>query len=162
MKKIILFISFIVVILATPSCGDPEDTSAMYNWKDVAYAFNMVEEENSLKGLHVDITYVDQMAIERIYDYSGFERWDMIFSHLPWGFIPRMKATVIQPEDVVFEETDFPAVIHIVMGISDGDNLPHRLDKTETFETLSEFNKYIKSLEDKTYKVYPTSTEIGE
>ena len=46
------------------------------------------------------------------------------------------------------------------MGISDGDNVPQRLDKLEEFETLSEFNKYINSLEDKTYKVYPTTTEL--
>ena len=71
-----------------------------------------------------------------------------------------MKATIIQPEDVVFTESDFPAVIHLKMGISDGDKLPSRLEVTEEFATLSEFTKYINDMEEKTYKVYPTSTEI--
>ena len=84
------------------SCGDPGDNGSMYNWKDVWYAFDMVEEETSLKGLQVEITYLDPLSIERRYNYSKFGQWDTIFHHLPWEFIPRMKATVIQPEDVEF------------------------------------------------------------
>lgn len=160
MKKLILAISLVVGLCVATSCGDPGDNGSMYNWKDVWYAFDMVEEETSLKGLQVEITYLDPLSIERRYNYSKFGQWDTIFHHLPWEFIPRMKATVIQPEDVEFTESDFPAVIHIRMGISDGYNIPQRLDKTETFETLSEFNKYITNMEYKTYKVYPSTTEI--
>ena len=162
MKKIFLFLSMAVALCVTTSCGDSGEDDPMYNWKDVWYAFDMVEEPTSLKGLHVEITYLDPLTIERRYDYSKFGQWDTIFHRLPWAFIPRMKATVIQPEDVVFTEADFPAVIHIRMGISDGYNIPQRLDKTETFESLSEFNKYISNMEYKTYKVYPSSTEIAK
>ncbi|MBR5240418.1 MAG: hypothetical protein IKW05_00625 [Muribaculaceae bacterium] len=161
MKKILILITLVVGLSVVTSCGDPNDSSSMYKWKDIWYAFDMVEEPTSLKGLHVEITYLDPLTIERRYDYSKFGQWDTIFNHLPWGFIPRMKATVMQPEDVVYTESDFPATIHIKMGISDGDNYPQRLDKVEEFETLSEFNKYINSMEDKTYKVYPTSTEVN-
>lgn len=162
MRKIFLLASIVVGLCLTTSCGDPEDTSNMYNWKDVWYAFDMVEETNSLKGLHVEITYVDQSAIERRHEYTGFGQWNKILNRVPWGFIPRMKATVMQPKDVEFTETDFPAVIHIKMGIAEGENLPHRLDITEKFETLSQFNKYINDMEEKTYKVYPTSTDIDQ
>ncbi|MBR4119937.1 MAG: hypothetical protein IKK64_07670 [Bacteroidales bacterium] len=161
MKKLLLAIIVTVVGVSTfTSCGDPDDESNMYNWKDVWYAFDMVEDATSLKGLHVDITYVDRVALERKYDYKGFGQWDTIFTRLPWGFIPRMKATIIQPEDLVFTESDFPAVIHLRMGISDGDQLPARLEVKEEFATLSEFTKYINDMAEKTYKVYPASTEI--
>ena len=160
MRKIFLAINFAIGLFLTTSCGDPGDSSSQYNWKDVWYAVDVVEEPTSLKGLKVEITYLDQSSIERRYEYSGFGQWDKIFNKLPWSFIPRMKATVYQPEDVVFTESDFPAVFHIKMGISDGDNLPQSLDKVEKFENISEFKKYINSMEDKTYKVYPTSTDI--
>ena len=162
MKKIFLFISLAVVLCVTSSCGDPGDSTFMYNWKDVCYAFDMVKEDNSLEGLQVEITYVDAAAIERYYNYSKFGEWDTVFTHLPWGFIPRMKATIVKPENVEYTASDFPAVIHIRMGISDGDNYPRRLDETEEFESLEKFNDYIKDNERKTYKVYPTSTEMGK
>lgn len=162
MKKLLLAIGLMLGLCVATSCGDPEDTGFMYNTKDVCYAFEIKEEVTSLKGLNVEITYLDPLTIERRYDYSGFGMWDTIFEQLPWGFIPRMKATVIQPENVEFTDSDFPAVISLRMGISEGYETPLILEKVESFETLSEFNKYIGSMEDKTYIVYPTTTEMGE
>jgi hypothetical protein len=160
MRKVFLFIVLTIGLLATTSCGDANDTSLMYNWKNVWYAFELVEEPTSLKGLEVEINYVDPSAIERGYTYSGFEQWNKVYEHLPWGFIPRMKATIVQPEGVEYSESDFPAVIHIRMGITDGDNLPLVLDKKEEFATYDKFNDYIGDKEKKTYIVYPTTTGV--
>ena len=71
-----------------------------------------------------------------------------------------MKATIIQPEGVEYSEEDFPAVIHIRMGITDGDNRPLVLDKKEEFETYDKFKDYIGDKDKKTYIVYPTTTGV--
>ena len=160
MRKVFLFIALTIGLLVTTSCGDADDSSIMYNWKNVWYAFELVEEPTSLKDLKVEINYVDPSAIERLYAYSGFEPWNMVYSHLPWSFIPRMKATIVQPEGVEYSERDFPAVIHIRMGITDGENSPLVLDKKEEFETYDKFKDYIGSKEKKTYIVYPTTKGV--
>lgn len=167
MRKILAVVSLAVLVLAGVSCGDAGDNSITYKWKDVHYAFDMEEKPikleeqlNVLRGLHAEITYLDPLTIERRYDYSGFEQWDTVFTHLPWGFIPRMKATLYKPDDVVYTESDFPAVVSIKIGVSNGDNTPQRLEKDEKFETLSQFNKYITDKEKCTYAVFPSSTDV--
>ena len=67
MRKVFLFIALTIGLLVTTSCGDADDSSIMYNWKNVWYAFELVEEPTSLKDLKVEINYVDPSAIERLY-----------------------------------------------------------------------------------------------